>query len=154
MEDKVYCVDNWWDGAILEGIAKYNNENYHFECIFSDAEDDWSNNYYLTLLNENIFKIAMENWEYWKQWLQQSVIPHPVKYAKKRKTMSVSEIASEIKIANNLLEPTERYYQNAIIIDDYLKNNKPIYEAQGIFCGDIRGINHTAVTWENVRKIN
>jgi hypothetical protein len=153
MIEKVYCVNNWWDNTIIDGIAKHNDENYFFNCIFSEEEDDWSDNYYLTLLDENIFELALKNWEYWKQWLKQSVIPHPVKYAEKRKIMTVDQIFSEINVEKNLIELTEKYYQNEIVINNFLKNSEPIYKAKGIFYGDINGINKTEVKWENILKI-
>ena len=168
MNEKVYCVDNYWDMTIIEGIAQYNNENYFFECVFSDEDDDWSNMYNLTLLDKNIFKISMENWEYWKQWLKDynngiKIIPHSVEYAKKRQTMTMEEIVCEINKVNNLIKLTEEnytiksaenYYQNKIIIKKYLENNKPMYKARSSFCGDLRGINKTEVKWENLIKIN
>jgi hypothetical protein len=154
MNNKVYCVDDFFDNIIIEGIAKYNNEKYYFECIFSNEKDYWTNEYYLTLLNESIFKMAMENWEYWEKWLKQSIIPHPVEYAKRRRTMTANEILSGINIEDDLLELTEKYYQNEIIIEKYLEDNKPIYKAQGTFYGNINGINHTEVKWENIRKMS
>jgi hypothetical protein len=67
--------------------------------------------------------------------------------------MTVDEIYSEINVENILIELTEKYYQNEIIINNYLKNNKPLYKAKGIFYGDIHGINKTEVKWENIIKI-
>jgi hypothetical protein len=154
MNEKVYCVYDLWANTIIAGIAKHNNENYFFECIFSEEDDDWSDNYYLTLLDENIFELSLKGWEYWKQWRKQSIIPHPVTYAEKRKTMTMEEIFSEINVENDFIELTEKNYQNQIKIENYLKNNKPKFKAKGIFYGDITGINNTEVKWENIVEIN
>jgi hypothetical protein len=47
---------------------------------------------------------------------------------------------------------TEKYYQNEIIINEYLKNGKPVYKAKGTFSGEINGMD-IKVEWENVIKI-
>jgi hypothetical protein len=162
MNEKVYCVNDFYDMTIIEGIAAYNGKNYFFECIFDD--DNWSDIYNLTLLDKNIFKISMENWKYWKHWLKDyrngiRIIPHSVNYAKERQTKTMEEILFEInkvKDTNTLSEKNytiksaENYYQNKIIIKNYLENNKPIYRAKGTFYGDINGIENTEVKWENV----
>jgi hypothetical protein len=153
MNEKVYCVNNYWDMTIIEGIAKYNNGKYYFECIFSDDKDNWTDVYNLTFLNEYIFKLSIDNWEYWKLWLKQSIIPHPVEYAKERKEKTVEKIFLKISVEKSLIDLTEKYYQNEIVIKNYIKNNKPIYQAKGTFCGDINGINNTEVKWENIIKL-
>jgi hypothetical protein len=153
MNEKVYCVNNFWDMTIIEGIALYNNKKYYFKNIFDDESNDWTDTYNLTLLDEDIFKTAIKNWEYWKKWLRQTVIPHPFEYAEKRKIMTAEKIFSEINADNGLMELTENYYQNEIRIEHYLKNNKPIYKAKGTFFGNINGIGKIEVKWENVIRI-
>jgi hypothetical protein len=159
MTEKVYSVDSYWDMTILEGIAGYNDKKYYFNCIFSNDIDYWTDVYELTLLNDHIFKLALENWEYWKNWLKKFnknlsfEIPHPVEYAKNRETLTVDEIFNDKKSENDIIEATEKYYQNKIIIDEYLNDNKPIYKAQGTFSGKINGMD-TRVEWENVVKLH
>jgi hypothetical protein len=155
MKENVYCVYHFWDMTILEGIAQYNNESFFFESTFESEGGSWmGNTYNLTLLDENIFKLSLENWEYWKQYVEQSVLPPPDEYAEKRKVMTEEEIFSET-LKNNLSKLNEKsYQQNELIIKNYLKNTKPIYQAKGDFYGDINGIGTTEVIWENVIKIN
>jgi hypothetical protein len=155
---KVYAVNSYWDMTIIEGIAAYNDKKYYFNCIFSNDVDDWTDVYELTLLNDYIFKLALENWEYWKNWLNKfnknlsCKIPHPTEYAKNRETLTVDEIFNDKNIGKDLIELTEKYYQNEIIINEYLKNNRPIYKIKGIFLGKIDGTD-TKVEWENAVKI-
>ncbi|MDR2635650.1 MAG: hypothetical protein LBC08_02340 [Campylobacteraceae bacterium] len=158
MIEKVHCVNNFWDMTIVEGIADYNDKKYYFNCIFSNDIDDWTDIYELTLLDDYIFELALENWEYWKNWLKKfnkkfsSEIPHPVEYAKTRKTLTVDEIFNGKNIERDAIELTEKYYQNEIIINKYLKDTKPIYKATGTFLGKIDGMD-TKVEWKNVIKI-
>ena len=156
MFEKVHCIYNFWDMTILSGFADYNNRKYYFNCIFSDNEDCWTDIYELILLDNYVFKLSIDNWEYWKKWLkgffnkESFSIPHPVEYAKSRKKLTVEKIFDLKNIDKDKIELTEKYYQNQIIIDKYIKKNKPKYRAKGIFSGDINGINGTVVKWENV----
>ena len=60
MLEKVYCVQNYWDMTILEGVADFKNKKYHFNCIFSEKNDVWINVYELKLLHDNIFRFLLE----------------------------------------------------------------------------------------------
>jgi hypothetical protein len=110
-------------------------------------------------LNDFILELTFENWDYWEKWLEIFLnkeipkIPHPVEYARSRKTLTVEEIFCDKNIGRNIIELTEKYYQNEIVINNYLKNNKPMYKAKGKFYGDIDGIEETKVMWENIIKI-
>ena len=152
MLEKVYCVHNYWDMTILEGVADFKNKKYHFKCIFSEKDDDWTDVYELKLLDDNIFKLLLENWEYWKKWLKQTFMPHPVEYAKNRKTKTVEEIFFGKNIEKISIEETEKYYQNEIIIQEYLKSKSSILKAKCVFFGKINGMD-TNVEWTNVEKI-
>jgi len=107
MLEKVYCVKDYWDMTILEGVAGFNNKKYYFYCIFSNENDDWTDMYELKLLDDYIFKLSLENWEYWKKWLEQSVVPHPFCYVKSRETKTVEEIFFDKNIEKELIEQTE-----------------------------------------------
>ena len=152
MTEKVYCVYDWWDMTIISGVAEYNNKKYYFKCNFDFPADDWSDIYELTFLDDYIFKLSMENWEYWKIWLKQSIIPHPQLYAKSRETMTVKEIFSGKNIEKRLIEQTENYYQNELIINEYIENTKPVYKAKAAFQGKIDGMD-TRVEWKNISNI-
>ncbi|MDR1338783.1 MAG: hypothetical protein LBK58_01830 [Prevotellaceae bacterium] len=161
MIEKVYAVNSYWDMTIIEGIAGYNDRKYYFNCIFSsDAVDNWTDAdaYELTLLDDYIFGLTLENWEYWRNWLNKFnkkllfEIPHPAKYAEIRKILTVDEIFNDKDTEKDIIELTEKNYRNEIIINEYLKNSKPVYKARGTFFGKINGMD-TKVEWENVIKI-
>ncbi|MFV0540976.1 MAG: hypothetical protein ACK5MZ_07020 [Aestuariibaculum sp.] len=134
MKNKVYCVHNYWDNTILEGVADFNNKPYFFECIFSDLNDDWTNEYILTLFTNDIFSLEISNWKYWLHWLTQKSIPHPVNYAEQRLNESFESI-SKNKMNYEEWENAEKYYQNNIIIKNYLKTEVVKIKLNGLFSG-------------------
>jgi hypothetical protein len=144
--------------TIIEGIAGYNDKKCYFNCVFSQDVDDWTDIYELILLNDYIFELALKNWEYWKHWLKKFdkklsfKIPHPAEYAKIREKLTVDEIFNDTDTGKDIIELTEKYYQNEIIINEYLRNSKPIYKAKGIFSGKIDGMD-TRVEWKSVIKV-
>ena len=188
MKENVYCVYDIMynrlgnvrlhiysegDGVIysniFSGIAKFKGKNYYFEqsydpicySLSSKEERIESKKYYLTLLDKNIFKLSMENWEYVKEWFIHKNIPDPYEYIEKRKTMTFSQIFSDVNIEKNIMELTEKYFQNDIIIKKYLENTKPInkadgkfYIAKGILYDVVKMINSgIKVEWKNRQKI-
>jgi len=151
MTEKVYCVYDYWDMTIIEGIAEYNNGKYYFKCISSIEDGNnygWTDMYELTLLDDYIFKLSLENWEYWKMWLKNPVVPHPIEYAKSRKIRTLEEIFTKDNVEKELIEQTEKHYQNELLIEEYLKSTSPTFKAKGIFSGQINGMD-TNVEWDN-----
>ena len=65
---------------------------------------------------------------------------------------TVEEIFFGKNIEKILIEETEKYYQNKIKIQEYLKSKPPILRAKGVFFGKINGMD-TNVEWTNVEKI-
>lgn len=95
MKEKVYSVNNYWDMTILEGIADFRGQPYYYANTFSEEQDDWTDEYLLTPLPEEIFTLGLETWNYWLHWLKtyhQTKIPHNVEYAQQRETQSFKEI--------------------------------------------------------------
>jgi hypothetical protein len=79
-------------------------------------------------------------------------VPHPAECAELRKTSTAAEIFNGRNTEKDIIELTEKNYRNEIMINDYLRNNKPMYMAKGTFSGKIDGMD-TNVEWENVVKI-
>lgn len=148
MKEKVYSVDHYWDMTILEGIADFNGRPHYYANIFSEKEDDWTDEYLLTPLSEAIFKLGKEIWNYWLYWLETSnetKIPHAVEYAKERRIKSFESL----NIKNGSSEEwakAEKNYQNQLVFDDYLKFNTPGIKVKGTFSGKIDGT-ETFVEW-------
>lgn len=57
--DDILTISNYYDGP-LEGIATFSGKPHFNECIFDELEDEYSNNYLLTPMTENIYEIAMK----------------------------------------------------------------------------------------------
>ena len=93
MKNKVYCAHDNYDGLITQGIADFYNQHCYFSHIFdSGPADDYTNIYELTVLPNDIFKLELQNWEYWLFWLNAHIqlgtnnnILHPVHYSEIRK---------------------------------------------------------------------
>ncbi|WP_454045629.1 hypothetical protein [Chryseobacterium sp. Marseille-Q8038] len=148
MKEKVYSVDNYWDMTVIEGIADFKGKPYYYSNIFSDSEDDWTNEYLLTTLPENIFRLGLELRNYWLYWLEtssQTKIPHPVEYAKHRENQSF-EFLTKSDINTEEWLKTEQNYQNQLTFTHYLKTNSPVVKAKGAFGGKIDGTD-TFVEW-------
>ncbi|NDV66766.1 hypothetical protein [Bacteroides sp. 224] len=154
MKEKVYSVDNHWDMTIIEGTANYNGRAFHYANIFSDEKDDWTDEYLLTPLPDDIFEHCKSLQNYWFHWLssqQQTKIPHPIEYAKEREATSFEKL---IQINTNAeeWEKAELNYQNQLIFNNYLKSKVAILKAKGSFFGKINGT-ETFVEWTEA-KIN
>lgn len=148
MKENVYSVNNYWDMAILEGIADFKGQPYYYTNIFSEAEDDCTDEYILTPLSEEVFVLGLTIWNYWLRWLKtynQTKIPHNAEYAKQRESQSFKEI---IVLQTNSEEwiRLEENYQNQLIFDEYLKTTPPATKAKGSFSGKIDGT-ATFVEW-------
>lgn len=154
--EKVYCAHNQHDGTILSGTADLNYNPFYFSCLFDHGpNDDWAYIYELTPLDDRIFNLELQNWEYWLFWRDTQFefgtankIPHPVHYADIRKT---KEFDAKIFPNAEIADRAEKYYQNQIIIDDFLKRHEPTTYARAIFDDDRNAID-TRVEWKIVDK--
>lgn len=148
MKEKVYSVNNYWDMTIIEGIADYNGRAFYYTNIFSEEQDDWTDEFLLTPLFDDIFTLGKINWDYWLHWLKTCTItkiPHPVNYAQERNTKSFEELATTDTDIEEW-KKAEQNYQNQLIFDNYLQSQIPIIKAKGLFCGKIDGTD-TSVEW-------
>ena len=62
--DKVLTINDWWDGPRL-GLATFNKEICIFECIFSETEDDYTDLYHLTPIEEKEANLILLDWNMW-----------------------------------------------------------------------------------------
>lgn len=63
----VFTVTDYCDGP-LNGIANFQGKPRFYERIFDAAQDDYSDMYRLTPVDEATFRLAMEDWEIWSRW--------------------------------------------------------------------------------------
>lgn len=63
----VHTITDWYDGA-RRGIADFNGKPHYYENNWDDASNDWSEFYNLKPIDEQTFKLAIEDWEIWLRW--------------------------------------------------------------------------------------
>lgn len=62
--DRVLTLDNWWNGPLL-GLCTFDGGYCVFERIFSQERDDWSDEYWLTPVNEAAARSILANRRNW-----------------------------------------------------------------------------------------
>jgi hypothetical protein len=62
--DIVHTITDWYDGA-RAGVAGLSGKPHYYECQFDKSKDDWSDIYLLKPLDEETFRLAMEDWGIW-----------------------------------------------------------------------------------------
>lgn len=150
MKEKIFCINDQWDGVAVKGIANFNSKPFYFSVIFDEQLEDFSEFYELTPIENDVFALEMENWKYWLYWLEnngnsmdfksetpidfKSKNPHPLYYAEYRTTNSFEEIKKSLIFSNiDFLNKAEKYYQNQLLIEELNKLiTKKIY-AKGLF---------------------
>ncbi len=65
--ETVYTITDWYDGA-RRGIADLYGKPHYYENPWNESEQDWSEIYFLKLLDDETFALAMEDWEIWLRW--------------------------------------------------------------------------------------
>ena len=131
--EKVSWIEDECLIRILQGVAEYQKKIYYFDCIYSELENTWSNEYFLTLLNKEIFELKLWNFEYLCEWHKQSSeAPHWEDYKIEREENTFEEIKNRYRVTG-LLKKAEQNYLNQKIIDKYLFANKPKFRFNGTF---------------------
>lgn len=69
--DKVLTLDNWWDGP-LTGLCTFGGEYCVFERIFSKEKDDWTDEYFLTPVDEAAAQKIIANYRRWCEFINNS----------------------------------------------------------------------------------
>ena len=67
--DIVHTITDWYDGA-RAGVADLDGHPHYFECHWDASKDDWSEVYLLQPIDDETFKLAMEDWQIWLRWRQ------------------------------------------------------------------------------------
>ncbi len=138
--------------TIIEGTADYNGRAFYYTNIFSDEQDDWTDEFLLIPLFDDIFTLSKDLWNYWCHWLttyNETKIPHVREYAKIRATKSFEELVT-MDTDLGEWERAEKNYQNQLVFDNYIKLHVPIIKSKGLFSGKINGT-ETFVEWTEGR---
>jgi len=148
MREKVYSVLNYWDMTVIEGIADYNGQPFYYANTFSEEQDDWTDEFLLRPLSDDVFTLGKEIWNYWLHWLatyNETKISHPHEYSKQRKKKNFEELVT-VDAEFEEWKKAEQNYQNGLVFDNYLKVNVPTIKVKGLFSGKIDGTK-TFVEW-------
>lgn len=62
--DRILTLNDWWDGPLL-GLCTFNGGYCVFERFFSEDQDDWSDEYHLTPIEEKSAREILEDWRRW-----------------------------------------------------------------------------------------
>jgi hypothetical protein len=65
--ERVIAVWNWHDGP-RTGVADYDGRPHHFSCEFDEQEDEYSNTYLLSPVDEQALSLVHESQAIWQQW--------------------------------------------------------------------------------------
>lgn len=67
MDEIVYTVTDFYDGP-RGGIANYHGIPHVYSCPWDEAADDWSDTFLLQPIDDETFRLAMEDWAIWRRW--------------------------------------------------------------------------------------
>lgn len=124
--EKIIMIIDGWDGYPLEGYAFFNGCLCYFERIFSLESDDWSDEYKITLVSEEIVQYAIQDFELFRYWKfeknQKPNILHGVYYKKARESSTFEQLVTQNQTCTyEELKAMEDNYYNQIRIAKYLK---------------------------------
>jgi hypothetical protein len=63
----VFNVADYYDGP-RQGVANYRGEPHFYDCVFDQEEDEYSDLYRLTPIDQRTFELAVEAWAIWRKW--------------------------------------------------------------------------------------
>jgi hypothetical protein len=93
----VHAVFDYSDGP-RGGVADFRGQPHFFECVFDEAEDEWTPVYRLKPLDEETFRLTLEAWGIWSRWSEAFVkgetdlATHPALPADRRRHDEISEV--------------------------------------------------------------
>jgi hypothetical protein len=63
----VHTVTDYYDGP-RGGIANFHGRPHVYESLWDDSADDWSDAFLLQPIDDETFRLAIEDWEIWLRW--------------------------------------------------------------------------------------
>ena len=63
----VHTVTDYYDGP-RGGIADFDGRPHAYKSLWDDSEDDWSDGFLLQPVDDETFRLAMEDWDIWSRW--------------------------------------------------------------------------------------
>ena len=95
MSDKILSIEDYWNKPIL-GLTTFQNMFCIYENIFCSEEDEYSDLYYLTPIDDTTFNILIKNWNEWLNWMS---IGDPksraIEWSERKNRPSITEFAKK-----------------------------------------------------------
>jgi hypothetical protein len=66
--ETVHTVADYYDGP-RSGIANFHGAPHVYKSLWDDSEDDWSDAFLLQPVDQETFRLAMEDWAIWNRWM-------------------------------------------------------------------------------------
>jgi hypothetical protein len=65
--ESVHTVTDYYDGP-REGIANFQGIPHAYKSLWDESRDDWSDVFLLQPVDDETFRLAMEDWAIWCPW--------------------------------------------------------------------------------------
>ena len=63
----VHTITDYYDGP-RGGIADYHGKPHIYNSMWDEATDDWAEYFALQPIDDETFRLAMEDWAIWERW--------------------------------------------------------------------------------------
>ncbi|WP_225771944.1 hypothetical protein [Inquilinus sp. Marseille-Q2685] len=70
MGERIHTVWDFWD-APREGVADFQGRPHIYKCQFSEAEDDWTNLFWLMEIDQELLALDLERSAISARWLEE-----------------------------------------------------------------------------------
>jgi len=65
--DLVFTIEDYYDGP-RKGVANLLGKPHFYDCVFDENNDEYSDLYQLTPIDQHKFQLALEAWKIWRKW--------------------------------------------------------------------------------------
>lgn len=96
----VYTMTDYYDGP-RTGIANFQGQPHIYQCLFDEIIDNYSDIYLLQPIDEETFKLALEDWAIWLRWEvayaagQSTIDTHPALPEDRVRSIELQKILKE-----------------------------------------------------------
>ena len=67
MWERVHTINDFYDAPRF-GVADYEGSPCIYESSFDESLDDYSDDYRLTRIDQELFELICEDWKIWRRW--------------------------------------------------------------------------------------
>jgi hypothetical protein len=65
--EKVHTMTDFYDGP-RRGVADFEGRPHLYESQWDDDADNYASTFVLTPVNDDVFRLALEDWAIWRRW--------------------------------------------------------------------------------------